>query len=278
MLCRKQLKDGKIFRSSADAYIYLMPRSLRSSGEDSGGWLVSCFTRQADRESTVQDEELQLISGWKLHRCEKTPPAFRLVRVPPPELQDAISNYFAGGQRGALSVGLALAASSCWLLSVCCMRARRRERERGARREFVLLFAVLEFRAAFAPCPVVEYLKLSFLTGDRFVAALDDFLRPQLRRGVVSLFSALRRLYTRNRVALIGLVLQSYVQHLEGTPSTFGPPLGARVEKRQDETEGPQQQQGELATCLLYAYMLLAQHLDFTGQTAEALQVIQKVS
>lgn len=108
------------------------------------------------------------------------------------------------------------------------------------------------------------------------MSALDDFLRPQLRRGVVSLFSALRRLYTRNRVHLIGSVLESYVQNLEKSPSTFGPRLGNRSEKREDPGAA-EEEQNELATCLLYAYMLLAQHYDFTRQTEKALQTIQKV-
>lgn len=133
-----------------------------------------------------------------------------------------------------------------------------------------------DFYALYSPCPVVDYIKLSFLTGDRFVAALDDFLRPQLRRGVVSLFSALRRLYTRNRVSLIGSVLENYVQHLERPPFTFGPRLGNRSEKREDQL-GMEQEKSELATCLLYAYMLLAQHYDFTGQTQIALETIEKV-
>lgn len=129
---------------------------------------------------------------------------------------------------------------------------------------------------------IVDYLKLSFLTGDRFVSALDDFLRPQLRKGVVSLFSALRRLYTRNRVLLIGSVLESYVQNLEKTPSTFGEPFSRnKTDKRQDDENGfsPLRQEGrsEVATCLLYAYMLLAQHYDFTMQTEKALQIINKV-
>lgn len=93
---RKQLKDGKIFRSSADHHVYLMPGSLRSSGEDSGGWLESCFTRQADRESQVQDPELEIVTGWKSRQRARAPPSFRMVRVPSPEMQDAISKYFDG--------------------------------------------------------------------------------------------------------------------------------------------------------------------------------------
>ena len=95
-LCfRKLLKDGKIFNNSEDAYVYLMPNSLRSSGEDSGGWLESCFTRQVDYESRVQDPELELIPGWKTRRCSRTPHSFRVVRVLPPEMQDSISQHLA---------------------------------------------------------------------------------------------------------------------------------------------------------------------------------------
>ncbi|OEH76689.1 N-terminal acetyltransferase complex subunit [Cyclospora cayetanensis] len=223
----KQLQGGKIFQSTANAYVCLMPGSLRSSGEDGSGWLESCFTSQADRESRLQDPELHPVSGWKPWQTPKAPPSFRLVRIPPDEIQDAISKYFSG------------------------------------------------LRDTYAPFPVVDYLQLSFLFGDRFVSALDRFLRPQLRKGVVSLFSALRRLYTRNRAHLIGSVLESYVQHLEMSPSTFGPPLGLQSEKREDIASATEQQ-GEMATCLLYAYMLLAQHYDFTGRTEKALQTIQK--
>ncbi|XP_026193943.1 uncharacterized protein LOC34617699 [Cyclospora cayetanensis] len=95
----KQLQGGKIFQSTANAYVCLMPGSLRSSGEDGSGWLESCFTSQADRESRLQDPELHPVSGWKPWQTPKAPPSFRLVRIPPDEIQDAISKYFSGAPR-----------------------------------------------------------------------------------------------------------------------------------------------------------------------------------
>ncbi|CDJ65297.1 N-terminal acetyltransferase complex subunit NARG1, putative [Eimeria necatrix] len=257
----KQLQDGRIFApvSSAPPYIYLMPGALRSSGEDSGGWLESAFTRQAAREAQVQQQELQLLKGWKSSgHTEAAPPSFRMVRGLSAEMQDRILSYFD------------------------------------------------DLKVQLSPFPLLDYLKLSFLSGGRFVAALDDFLRPQLRKGVVSLFAALRRLYTRERAHLIGTVLESYVEHLQRSPSSFGPLLGERREKRQDEphcsntsdssnaccgnsknSEGLIQnnslncsqesgEKPEIATALLYAYMLMAQHYDFMGNTEKALQTIQK--
>lgn len=172
---------------------------------------------------------------------------------------------------------------------------------------FLMWFVCEDLKVQLSPFPLLDYLKLSFLSGGRFVAALDDFLRPQLRKGVVSLFAALRRLYTRERAHLIGTVLESYVEHLQRSPSSFGPLLGERREKRQDEphcsntsdssnaccgnsknSEGLIQnnslncsqesgEKPEIATALLYAYMLMAQHYDFMGNTEKALQTIQKV-
>lgn len=99
--CSKQLQDGRIFApvSSAPPYIYLMPGALRSSGEDSGGWLESAFTRQAAREAQVQQQELQLLKGWKSSgHTEAAPPSFRMVRGLSAEMQDRILSYFDGGQ------------------------------------------------------------------------------------------------------------------------------------------------------------------------------------
>ncbi|KAL8455770.1 hypothetical protein Emag_000344 [Eimeria magna] len=224
----KHLNEKRIFRSNPEAYVYLMPRSLRSSGEDTGGWLESLFTRQAESEAFIRDPELTPLLGWKVCQKIKALPTFKVVRVLPPEIQDVVSSYFDG------------------------------------------------LRADHAPFPLADYVQLSFLTGSRFVSALDKFLRPQLRRGVVSLFSALRRLYTRNRVKLIGDVLESYVKHLEQCPSTFGPPVDGSLEKRQDSEAPIQEESSEIATCLLFAYMLLSQHYDLTGRTEKALETIQK--
>lgn len=148
--------------------------------------------------------------------------------------------------------------------------------QRNARTPVLLLLFVSDFASANSPCSVVAHLQLSFLTGPRFTAALDDFLRPNLRCGVVSLFSALRRLYTYNRVASIEAVLTSYVKNLESSPSTFGPRFAdAEYFKRQDVNGEAEEQ--ELPSCLVYAYMLLAQHYDYTRQTAKALEQIEKV-
>ncbi|KYK71675.1 tetratricopeptide repeat-containing protein [Toxoplasma gondii TgCatPRC2] len=146
-------------------------------------------------------------------------------------------------------------------------------------------------------CSLPSFLVLSFLTGDRFQSRLDAFLRPALRKGVVSLFSLLRRLYTPDRIPLITALLESYVYHLEQDVSTFGPVGGSLVEngvyssrweKREDgaanavesflETPGSKskEREGEMPMCLLYASMLLAQHYDFLGKTEKALAVINK--
>lgn len=142
------------------------------------------------------------------------------------------------------------------------------------------------------------------MTGERFRVHLDEFLRPALRKGVVSLFSSLRRLYTPERVPLITALLESYVYHLEREDvATFGPVGGGgpadgsialEVTKREDVNQENSQlafledpsentshekrrESGEMPMCLVYTYMLLAQHYDFLGWTEKALAVIEKV-
>ncbi|KAL8433121.1 hypothetical protein ACSSS7_004098 [Eimeria intestinalis] len=76
----KHLNEGRIFRSNSEASVYLMPRSLRSSGEDAGGWLESLFTRQAESEAYIQDPELTPILGWKKSQKTKALPVFKVLR------------------------------------------------------------------------------------------------------------------------------------------------------------------------------------------------------
>ncbi|PFH35911.1 tetratricopeptide repeat-containing protein [Besnoitia besnoiti] len=250
-LCKLPIPQAEETRETA--CIELVPGCLASTGEGRAGWLPSAETRKALRRFAKLDPEVVPLTGWKRRRNSTPSPLFVVTRVPTDAEQDRLISFFEGLKT--------------------------------------------EYGKA---CSLPSYLVLSFLSGERFQRCLDAFLRPALRKGVVSLFSSLRRLYAPDRVPLVTALLESYVFHLEQDVSTFGPPGGSLAEngaaaarwgKREDvappaaaslledpasASKDEARLEGEMPMCLLYTYMLLAQHYDFLGWTDKALAVVGK--
>ncbi|CBZ54448.1 putative N-terminal acetyltransferase complex subunit NARG1 [Neospora caninum Liverpool] len=251
-LCKLPIRDSAHDGAAGrGACVELLPGCLASTGEGRAGWLPGAENRKARQRLGLLDPNVIPFTGWKRRRNSTPSPLFVVTRVPTDAEQDRLIHFFD-----------------------------------GLKSEYGKV------------CSLPSFLVLSFLTGDRFQSRLDAFLRPALRKGVVSLFSSLRRLYTPDRIPLITALLESYVYHLEQDVSTFGPAGGSLVEngihssrweKREDEAANPvdsflenaassdnKEREGEMPMCLLYSYMLLAQHYDFLGRTDKALAVVDK--
>ncbi|PHJ16935.1 tetratricopeptide repeat-containing protein [Cystoisospora suis] len=255
-LCRVPVTRCSNSSLSEAACVEILPGSLASTGEGRAGWLLSPETLKAFRRLSKQiDRSIMPLTGWKRRRNSTPVPLFVITRMPTEAEQDKIIRFFK------------------------------------------------DLTSEHSKCSLPSYLVLSFLTGERLRVHLDAFLRPALRKGVVSLFSSLRRLYTPERVPLITALLESYVYHLEREDvATFGPVGGGgtadgsvalEVTKREDVNQENSQlaflespsgntfhekrpEGGEMPMCLVYTYMLLAQHYDFLGWTEKALAVVEK--
>ncbi|KAH9373691.1 hypothetical protein HPB48_018664 [Haemaphysalis longicornis] len=104
-------------------------------------------------------------------------------------------------------------------------------------------------------------LPLNFATGEQFRALVDKYMRKALHKGVPPLFVDLRPLYTSpERVKIIEQLLTGYVSALKKY-EVFS-------EKEKDSEDK------EPATALLWTYYFAAQHYDYLGCTAKALDLI----
>lgn len=104
-------------------------------------------------------------------------------------------------------------------------------------------------------------LPLNFATGEQFRALVDKYMRKALHKGVPPLFVDLRPLYTSpERVKIIEQLLTGYVSALKKY-EVFS-------EKEKDSEDK------EPATALLWTYYYAAQHYDYLGCTAKALDLI----
>jgi len=113
----------------------------------------------------------------------------------------------------------------------------------------------------------LERLLLYFLSGDRFLARCDIYLRKRLRKGIPSIFRMLRPLYfSKGKAANIETLLTKYLKNLQEEISWFGPEHGndASPSKASFEIEEP-------PSSLLFVYMVTAEHYDFMGYTEKAL-------
>lgn len=110
-------------------------------------------------------------------------------------------------------------------------------------------------------------LALHFVTGQRFQGMLDIYLRKRLRKGVPSLFRMMRPLYFQaGKPELIERLLLQYIGCLQEEPSWFGPLVGSSRESCGEVEEEP-------PSSLLFARMVVAEHFDFMGDTAKALEL-----
>jgi len=118
----------------------------------------------------------------------------------------------------------------------------------------------------------LERLELYFLSGERFAKRCDPYLRKRIRKGIPSLFRMIRPLYfTPGKAELIEKLLLQYEKHLQEEISWFGPEAGndAADQKATFETE-------ETPSCLLFTYMVAAEHHNFSGHTDTALEFANK--
>ncbi|KAJ3142643.1 N-alpha-acetyltransferase 15, NatA auxiliary subunit [Physocladia obscura] len=112
---------------------------------------------------------------------------------------------------------------------------------------------------------------LNFASGDRFGRMIDHFLRFNFQKGVPSLFMSLRALYSDHaKLAKIQDLCLYYVENLSSY-SQFGEPVLSNEEADDEEdirvVEPP--------SALLWVYYYLAQHFDFLGERAKALEYIE---
>jgi len=116
----------------------------------------------------------------------------------------------------------------------------------------------------------LKRLVLHFISGDRFKSRLDNYLRSRLRKGVPSLFRAMRPLYfSPGKYKLVDELLLSYNKCLEEEVSWFGPAVGETPAAGFVPEEEP-------PSSLLFTRMVTADHYDFLGETHKALEYADK--
>jgi len=105
----------------------------------------------------------------------------------------------------------------------------------------------------------LKFLPIYFLTGERLAKRLKAFLEPRIRKGIPSLFSAVKPLYfLEGRTAQLDAVVRGFIKALSADIPTFD-----------GVTE-------EAPTTLTFAQLFFAQHLDFQGLWTEALEVLDQ--
>ncbi|KAF6019761.1 NAA15 [Bugula neritina] len=109
-------------------------------------------------------------------------------------------------------------------------------------------------------------LPLTFLTGDMFRDHVDEYLRRSLRKGVPSLFTSLKPLYTdSSKVSMIQQLTTTYYRTLIDK-QLFHPE--DTIESNEGELEPP--------TTLLWTQAYLAQHYDYLGDFKQAFHHINE--
>mmetsp|Transcript_90023 Transcript_90023/g.159409 ORF Transcript_90023/g.159409 Transcript_90023/m.159409 type:complete len:927 (+) Transcript_90023:151-2931(+) len=117
----------------------------------------------------------------------------------------------------------------------------------------------------------LQRLLLFFITGDRFEKRMDKYLRARIRKGIPSMFRMIRPLYFQEgKAQIVEKLFLKYVQNLsdEEVP-WFGPAPG-------EEAPPVEEIEEERPSSLLFAYMVTAEHFDFVGETAKALEHVDK--
>ncbi len=109
----------------------------------------------------------------------------------------------------------------------------------------------------------------------QFLPRFDAYVRPFLRRGVPSLFSDIKPMYSdASKVRAIGILFEKYLENLKGNDARLPPllPLDANT-----ETEDSNVEDDDEAECtLLWTYHYLAQHYDRIGMYTRALELIEE--
>eukprot|EP00898_Chlorokybus_atmophyticus_P006405 jgi/Chlat1/6766/Chrsp50S06467 len=121
-----------------------------------------------------------------------------------------------------------------------------------------------ELKNLYPKSSAVKRIPLDFLSGEDFRIAVDEYVRPFLRKGVPSLFSDVRSLYARaDKADFFEEVLTSMDRSLSET-GQFPHSHGSTVEN------GPDPE----SSALLFTLYFLAQHFDARQQPALALEKI----
>jgi N-alpha-acetyltransferase 15/16, NatA auxiliary subunit len=122
----------------------------------------------------------------------------------------------------------------------------------------------------------------------QFLPRLDKYVRPALRRGVPSLFSDLKSLYTdHSKAAAIATLFSSYIAGLQSssaklprTLAIFKSPMSEGANGEQSEDRSSVNDVGieepDSPTTLLWVYHFLAQHYDRVGDPEQALIEIDR--
>lgn len=127
-----------------------------------------------------------------------------------------------------------------------------------------------ELQSEFPRSDSLRRLPLYFLSGPRFLRRLDEYLRKQIRKGVPSLFRLVRSLYFQpGKPEQVEDLLLSYSKHLSEEIPWFGPLVGETAETSGEKVEEP-------PSCLLFTWLVAADHYDFVGETDKALEYADK--
>ncbi|EGR34822.1 hypothetical protein IMG5_000490 [Ichthyophthirius multifiliis] len=106
---------------------------------------------------------------------------------------------------------------------------------------------------------IIKYIALDYVKEENFKTKITEYIIPYFRKGMTSLFSEIKHFYKyTNKSKIIEQVLQENLLQLE-TSSKFC---------NSEEVETP--------CCLLWCYMLLAQHFDKVQQYEKAQEFVNK--
>ena len=141
----------------------------------------------------------------------------------------------------------------------------------------VALSALDELTEKYPSNRVSARLALDILpSGDhpQFIARLDSYVRPFLKKGVPSLFSDLKTFYNDNTKALAaGRLFENYKESLVSAVCALPPKLLANESNNEEEEEKQDKKSGNT---LLWVYHYLAQHYDRIGTFSKALELVDK--
>jgi len=113
----------------------------------------------------------------------------------------------------------------------------------------------------FPKCHGAKRLPLFFATGDLFEKLLDEYLRPNIRKGMSPVFRNIRRVYNDPaKVAIIEKTANAYVAAMKS--------CGKLADDEESQPENP--------TTLVWALYFAAQHYDQLRQLPKALELINE--
>lgn len=118
--------------------------------------------------------------------------------------------------------------------------------------------------------------------GEEFMRRVDEYVRPFLRKGIPSLFSNVKSLYTnRSKADAIGWLFEKFLSSLDSSEDQFLPRSEAlyKCENRNDDevtVEKDIRFDSEPPCTKLWVLHFLAQHYDRMGQREKAAEVVDR--